>query len=175
MYHRRRGNGAALTETNKMKNFFCVGQKVIVLETRKIATVETLSENGLGLDNGQLFFLDEVQPLEEYQDPTNYFYHHSRFATGQEMANNGFRDLMFVLEERDALAEFEKENNKSVPRFHDFLNNREKEAADKIQCGLVIQRTAEYNLNQWGSGRYGKVMAQHMPFLNPEDCKDYIK
>lgn len=158
-----------------MKNYFCVGQKVIIIETRKTAIVETLSENGLGLDNGQLVFLDEVQPLEEYLDPTNYFYHHSRFATGQEMAKDAFKDLMFVLEERDALAQFEKENNSSLPRFHAFLDKREQEAEDKIQRGLMIQRTAEYNLNQWGSGRQGKVMAQHMPFLNPEDCKDYTK
>lgn len=158
-----------------MQNFFCVGQKVIILATLKAATVETLAENGLGLDNGELVFCNEVAPVEEYLDPTNYFFHHSRFATGQEMARDGFKDLMFVLEERDALEEFEKANNSTLPRFHSFLDNREKEANEKIEKGLMIQRTAEYNLNQWGSGKTGKVMAQHIPFLNPESCSFYLK
>lgn len=158
-----------------MKNFFCVGQKVIILETRKTATVETLSENGLGLDNGSLVFLDEVQPIEEYLDPTNHFFHHSRFATGQEMANNGFNDLLFVLEEREELSLWESQNEKPRPTFHAFLDGKQKEAESMIEKGLLIKRTAEYNLNQWGSGATGHVLAQHMPFLNPENCADYLK
>lgn len=153
-----------------MKNFFCVGQKVIIVETRKTAIIETLSENGLGLDNGQLVFLDEVQALEEYLDPTNFFYHHSRWSKGQEMANDGFRSLMFVLEERDELTKCEKEHNFLRPKFHAFLDGKQQEAESMIETGLMIQRTAEHNLNQWSSGEVIHVIAQHMPFLNPEDC-----
>lgn len=139
-----------------MKNYFCVGQKVIILETRQTATVETLAENGLGLDNGSLVFLDEVQALEQYLDPTNYFYHHSMFGEAVQQINDHFNDFLYWTHEKE---------NETIDAVIRGIENRIQLAESNLEKWLMIKRTAEHNLAQWSSGEVYHVIGQHMRFL----------
>lgn len=111
--------------------------------------------------------LPKIKPFH-----VTFYYHHSSFGTGQEMAKQGFRDLMFVMSERDDLAAWEAENAPR-PNFHAFLDGKQKEAESKIEKGLAIRRTAIHNLNQWGSGDTGHAISRNFEFLNPESVDFY--
>ncbi len=112
--------------------------------------------------------LPKVKPFH-----VTFYYHHSMFGTGQEMAMEGFSDLMFVMTEREELTIWERENNADRSRSHEFLNGKQQEAESKIEKGLAIKRTAEYNLNQWGSGESGLPISRNFEFLNPENLDFY--
>lgn len=113
--------------------------------------------------------LPKVKPFH-----ITFDYHHSMFGTGQAMANDGFRDLMFVMSEREDLSAWELENSLFPrPKFHAFLDGKQKEAESKIEKGLAIHRTAIHNLNQWGSGESGHCISRNFEFLNPENLDFY--
>lgn len=152
-------------------NKFCVGQKVIdCYNDRKLLTIVKTFENGqIELDNGVITYTDRVQTQEHFLDNTSFFYHHSRYGKGLEMAKAGFDDLQFVLSERDSLEEWEIEFNAPRPKFHAFLDNKQKEAESTIEQGLALYRTAEYNLAQWDR----LTLDYHFPFLNPENVINY--
>lgn len=167
MYHRRRGNGAALNWKSKMKNFFCVGQKVIeVFHNRDLAKIVKIFPSGqIELDSGHIVYPDRVEPLEEDLDPTNYFYHHAQYGEAVAQINDHFSDLLYWKEEQKL------ETHEACLRG---IINRIELAEMKLEKWLMIKRTAEHNICQWGSSETGYVMAQHMPFLNPENCQDYF-
>lgn len=100
-------------------------------------------------------------------------YHHSMFGTGQDMAKEGFKNLQYVMSEREELKEWEESGNMPRPRFHAFLDRKQAEAESKIEKGLAIRRTAEHNLNQWGSGEQGHAISRNFEFLNPENLDFY--
>lgn len=112
--------------------------------------------------------LPKVKPFH-----VTFDYHHSMFGTGQDMANQGFRDLMFVMSEREELQAWELESGATRDRFHAFLDGKQQEAESKIEKGLAIRRTAEINLNQWGSGETGHYISRNFEFLNPENLDFY--
>lgn len=112
--------------------------------------------------------LPKVKPFH-----VTFDYHHSMFGTGQDMAKQGFRDLMFVMSEREDLQAWELENGATRDRFHAFLDGKQQEAESKIEKGLAIRRTAEFNLNQWGSGESGYTIDYNFKFQNPEGLDYY--
>lgn len=151
-------------------NKFCVGQKVIdCFNDRKLLTIVKTFESGqIELDNGIITYGDRVQCQERYLDKTNYFYHHSKFGDGQQLAREAFRDYMSVLEEMDHLETYPGESV-FMMKARTMCQAWIEEAAAKIERGLAVRRTAEHNLSQWD----GLTLDHHFPFLNPENVTDY--
>lgn len=151
-------------------NKFCVGQKVIdVFGDRALRTVVKTFESGqIELDNGVITYGDRVQVQESYIDPTNYFYHHSRYADGMERACDGFMEYMFAIEEMESLTSYPGESAFLI-KARSMCQTLIDAASAKIEKGLAIQRTADYNCAQWG----GVTLDHHFPFLNPEDVSSY--
>ncbi|QQV91836.1 hypothetical protein vBKpMFBKp34_051 [Klebsiella phage vB_KpM_FBKp34] len=151
-------------------NKFCVGQKVIdCFNDRKLLTVVKTFESGqIELENGVITYTDRVQCQERYLDKTSFFYHHSKFGDGQQLASEAFRDYMSALEEMDHLQSYPGESAflmKARTMCQELIDN----AAAKIEQGLAVKRTAEHNLSQWD----GLTLDHHFPFLNPENVTNY--
>lgn len=151
-------------------NKFCVGQKVIdCFNDRKLLTVVKTFESGqIELENSVITYTDRVQCQERYLDKTSFFYHHSKFGDGQQLASEAFRDYMSALEEMDHLQSYPGESAflmKARTMCQELIDN----AAAKIEQGLTMKRTAEHNLAQWD----GLTLDYHKPFLNPENLTNY--
>ncbi|HBT8980887.1 TPA: hypothetical protein MCM29_005641 [Klebsiella pneumoniae] len=151
-------------------NKFCVGQKVIdCFNDRKLLMVVKTFESGqIELENGVITYTDRVQCQERYLDKTSFFYHHSKFGDGQQLASEAFRDYMSALEEMDHLQSYPSESAflmKARTMCQELIDN----AAAKIEQGLTMKRIAEHNLAQWD----GLTLDYHKPFLNPENLTNY--
>lgn len=157
-----------------MKNFFCVGQKIINRISRNSQVITKIYSGGkYCLDDSIIVDRADIQCLEEYQDPTNYFYHHSKYGEAITQLNFYISDLLFWM---DTVAEAEIVcKGEGRDRFINKAKENVIDAENNLEKWLMIKRTSEHNLCQWSSGEVIHVLAQHMPFLNPEDCKDYIK
>lgn len=150
-------------------NKFCVGQKVIGLNERKIHTVTALRGNGVIVLDGKIEDVESGYQIEpEFMDKTNFFYHHSKFGDGQQLAREAFYDYMAALDEMKDLCSYPGESvflMKARTMCQAWID----EAAAKIERGLAWKRTAEHNLAQWD----GLTLDHHFPFLNPENVTDY--
>lgn len=150
-------------------NKFCVGQKVIGLNERKIFTVTALRGNGVIVLDGKIEDVESAYQIEpEFMDKTNYFYHHSKFGDGQQLAREAFTYYMMALEDLEDLAQCEGESV-FLMRARSYAEQTLKDAAEKIEQGLAVKRTAEHNLAQWDR----LTLDHHFPFLNPENLTDY--
>lgn len=150
-------------------NKFCVGQKVINLFNRQGQTVTAIYPNGkLILDNTFILHPGDVQCEADFLDKTNYFYHHSKFGDGQQLACEAFRDYMSALEEMEDLKSYPGESV-FMMKARTMCQTWIDEATAKIEQGLAVKRTAEHNLAQWD----GLTVDHHFPFLNPENVIDY--
>lgn len=151
-------------------NKFCVGQKVIdCFNDRKLLTVVKTFESGqIELDNGIITYSDRVQCQEHYLDKTSYFYHHSKFGDGQQLAREAFTYYMMALENLEDLAQCEGESV-FLMRARSYVEQTLKDASEKIEQGLAVKHTAEHNLAQWD----GLTVDHHFPFLNPENVINY--
>lgn len=150
-------------------NKFCYGQIVIDVLTRKSHVVSALRGNGvIVVDTNREALESDFLVLVDYLDPTNYFYHHSKFSNGQEMARDGFIEYRSALEEMEYLNTYEGDSvflMKARTICQEWIDL----AAAKIERGLAWKRTAEHNLAQWD----GLTLDYHKPFLNPENLTDY--
>lgn len=150
-------------------NKFCYGQIVIDVLTRKSHIVSALRGNGvIVVDTNREAMESDFEILVDYLDPTNFFYHHSKFGEGQHIASEAFRDYMSALEEMDHLQSYPGESAflmKARTMCQELIDN----ATAKIEQGLAVKRTAERNLSQWD----GLTLDYHFPFLNPENVTDY--
>ena len=150
-------------------NKFCVGQKVIGLNERKIHVVTALRGEGVIVLDGKIEDVESAYQIEpEFIDKTNFFYHHSKFGEGQHVAREAFRDYMAALEEMDHLQTYPGESV-FMMRARTMCQTWIDEAAAKIERGLAVKRTAEHNLAQWDQ----LTLDYHFPFLNPENLTDY--
>jgi len=151
-------------------NKFCVGQKVIdCLNDRKLLTVvKTFKSGQIELDNGTITYNDRVQCQERYLDKTSFFYHHSKFGDGQQMAREGFVYYKMALDDLEDLAECGGDSV-FLMRARSYAEATLKDAAERIEQGLAWKRTAEHNLAQWDR----LTLDHHFPFLNPENLIDY--
>lgn len=170
IYHIGRGNNATPKNPKDcIMNKFCVGQKVIESVTRNLQTITAIYRNGkLVLDNFLVLESSCVECQEHYLDKTSFFYHHSKFGDGQQLASEAFRDYMSALEEMDHLQSYPGESAflmKARTMCQEWIDN----AAAKIEQGLTMKRTAEHNLAQWD----GLTLDYHKPFLNPENLTNY--
>ena len=108
----------------------------------------------------------QIEP--DFMDKTNYFYHHSKFGDGQQMARDGFYEYRSALEEMEELKAYDGDSvflMKARTICQEWIDL----AAAKIEQGLAWKRTAEHNLSQWD----GLTVDHHFPFLNPENLTDY--
>lgn len=151
-------------------NKFCVGQKVIdCFNDRKLLTVVKTFESGqIELDNGVITYSDRVQCQERYLDKTSFFYHHSKFGEGQQLASEAFIDYMSALDEMKDLCSYVGESA-FLMKARTMCQAWIDEATAKIEKGLAVKRTAEHNLSQWD----GLTLDHHFPFINPENVTDY--
>ena len=150
-------------------NKFCYGQIVIDVLTRKSHIVSALRGNGvIVVDTSREAMESDFQILVDYLDPTNYFYHHSKFGDGQQLANEAFCDYMSALDEMKDLCSYPGESV-FLMRARTMCQTWIDEAAAKIEQGLAMKRTAEHNLAQWD----GLTLDYHKPFLNPENVINY--
>lgn len=150
-------------------NKFCVGQIVIDVLTRKSHIVSALCGNGvIVVDTNREAMESDFEILVDYLDPTNFFYHHSKFGEGQHIASEAFRDYMSALEEMDHLQSYPGESA-FLMKARTMCQVWIDEAAAKIEHGLAWKRTAEHNLSQW----HRVPLDHHFPFLNPENVTDY--
>lgn len=118
------------------------------------------------LPEGQL--LPKVKPFH-----VQFYYHHTRFGDGQQMAREAFKSLQFdlsVIETIEADAEVDQEFK---ARVIERLKLSIEKDSETIEKGLAIYRTAEHNLNQWGSGEQGHPISRNFEFLNPENLDFY--
>lgn len=153
------------------KSIYCVGQKVIYCSLqygRMAATVKEVSADlGKALieyDNGGSGFveLSGLYPIEDYLDPTSYFYHHSRFGIFQARANDAFSGYMLSLEDfEQGIAQSDAAKAFLLCR----LDGYEK----AIQLNLALQRMAKINMGQWGT----LTLEHHHPLVNPENVEGY--
>jgi len=75
---------------------------VIDVLTRKSHIVSALCGNGvIVVDTNREAMESDFEILVDYLDPTNFFYHHSKFGEGQHIASEAFRDYMSALEEQE--------------------------------------------------------------------------
>lgn len=153
-------------------NKFCVGQKVINVFTRKYHLVTALRGNGVIVLDGKIEDVESEYQIEDhFLDKTNYFYHHSRFGDGQQMARDGFCEYRGSVEELEYLKSLVTGENPSafMLRAISMCEGLIETAAAKIERGLAVKRTAEHNLAQWDQ----LTLDHHFPFLNPENVTDY--
>lgn len=150
-------------------NKFACGQVVIDVLTRKPHVVSALRGDGvIVVDNNREAMESDFMVLVDYLDPTNYFYHHSKFGDGQSMARDGFYEYRSALEEMEELNAYEGDSvflMKARTICQEWIDL----AAAKIEKGLAWKRTAEHNLAQWDR----LTLDYHKPFLNPENVTDY--
>lgn len=150
-------------------NKFCYGQIVIDVLTRKSHIVSALRGDGvIVVDTNREAMESDFQILVDYLDPTNYFYHHSKFGDGQQLAREAFYDYMAALDEMKDLCSYPGESV-FLMKARTMCQTWIDEAAAKIERGLAWKRTAEHNLAQWD----GVTLDHHFPFLNPENVTDY--
>lgn len=153
-------------------NKFCVGQKVIGLNERKIFTVTALRGNGVIVLDGKIEDVESAYQIEpEFMDKTNYFYHHSKFAEAIEMMNDGFYAYRGSVEEYAYLESLVTTEHPSAFMLSalSMCQGLIDTASAKIEKGLAVKRTAEHNLAQWDR----LTLDHHFPFLNPENLTDY--
>lgn len=150
-------------------NKFCVGQKVIGLNERKIFTVTALRGEGVIVLDGKIEDVESAYQIEpEFMDKTNYFYHHMKFSQGCTLIEEGIREYMLALDEMKNLVSYPGESA-FMMRARTMCQTWIDEAAAKLEKGLAWKRTAEYNSAQWA----GLTLDHHFPFINSEGEKDY--
>lgn len=150
-------------------NKFCVGQEVINRFNRQGQTVTAIYPSGkLVLNNTFILHPGDVECIADFLDHTSYFYHHSKFGDGQQLAREAFSDYMSALDEMKDLCSYPGESV-FLMKARTMCQTWIDEAAAKIEQGLAWKRTAEHNLAQWD----GVTLDHHFPFLNPENVTNY--
>lgn len=162
------------------KSIYCVGQKVIFesaykgRQTGLVIRIENDNSMCLDLGHGVWQFTnpndERVTPIENYLDPTSYYYHHSRFSEFQDRAA-AFSSYMF------AIKEIEESHHEMPARILAKLQGHADKAATDYVIAIELRDLASTNLNQWFNFESGKGYAldHHFPFINPNELQGYDK
>lgn len=164
-----------------MKNVYCVGQKVIEnsLELGRVNRTVTriISNKAVLLDNSKVCNNDDIMPLHDFLDPTNFAYHHRRFGDAISIMNSAFSHYRFIQGELDEIRQstpdFDLIVNPKHFKYLTFLNRELAIEAAEIERGYAVYRTAQYNLAQWGEANNRPTLDHHFQFLNPEEIENY--
>ena len=150
-------------------NKFCISQAVIHVTTRNMRQITDIYSNGkLVLDEHLIVHPESVQVLEDYRDPTNFFYHHTRFGNAISLMNEGFYAYRSALDELQDLASYPGESV-FLMKARNYCQEELATASAKIEKGLAMKRCAENNMAQWD----GKTLDFHFPFINLENISEY--